>query len=35
MGDFLRRYLDTCAWLGVVIDVQLMPPRLAQYLARV
>lgn len=33
MGDFLRRYLDSCAWLGVSLDVKLMPPRLTQYLA--
>lgn len=34
MGDFLRRYLDTCAWLGVDIDVKLMPPRLTQFLTQ-
>jgi hypothetical protein len=34
MGDFLRRYLDSCAWLGVDIDPKLMPPRLTQYLDR-
>lgn len=32
MGDFLRRYLDTCAWLGVDLDVKLMPPRLTRFL---
>jgi hypothetical protein len=32
MGDFLRRNLDTCAWLGVDIDPKLMPPRQTQYL---
>ncbi|MFU8813909.1 MAG: hypothetical protein ACNA7W_01095 [Pseudomonadales bacterium] len=34
MADFMRRYLDTCSWLGVEIDLKLMPPRMTQYLAR-
>jgi hypothetical protein len=32
MGDFMSRYLDTCAWLGVKLDPKTMPPRMTQYL---
>jgi len=34
MGDFMRRYLDTCSWLGVELEPKLMPPRMTQYLAQ-
>jgi hypothetical protein len=34
MRDFMDRYLASCDWLGVKVNVELMPPRLAQYVAR-
>lgn len=33
MGDFMRRYLRTCAWLGIELNPEQMPPRLTRYLA--
>ena len=33
MGDFMRRYLGTCAWLGIELNPEQMPPRMTRYLA--
>ena len=33
MRDFVRRYVDTCEWLGVKRNLEMMPPRMTQYLA--
>ena len=32
MGDFMKTYLGTCAWLGVKRNPEMMPPRMTQYL---
>lgn len=32
MREFMHRYMDTCAWLGVALDPALMPPRMTRYL---
>lgn len=34
MGDFLERYLETCAWLGVERNPDMMPSAMRQYLER-
>ncbi len=31
MGDFMARYLDSCRWLGVEVDVATLPPRMSEY----
>jgi hypothetical protein len=32
MGDFLRSYLDTCRWLGVPRNLEMLAPAMARYL---
>jgi len=32
MGDFLRSYLETCRWLGVPRNLEMMAPTMARYL---
>lgn len=31
MGDFMSNYMDTCTWLGVKRNVEMMPPELSQH----
>ena len=31
MRDCVQTYLDTCAWLGVPRNTEMMPPRITQF----
>jgi hypothetical protein len=34
METFMATYIDTCEWLGVKRNIEMMPPRMNQYLVR-